>query len=243
MTSGADHHAWDTTWESGPANKVVGFDAPTFQNYIDCIKLEFIGRDMPRQGSAIEVGCGSARLLLRVGFGSQLELFALDSSLPALRLARANASSVRIPLHVVGGDAYSIPLATGSCDLVLSGGLLEHFKDPFPILSEMIRVLRPGGTFYADVVPRRFSLFRLLELPRLVSSPWMMPGVYESTFGPSRYRAWLERLGCKEIRIQSGGVYPPLKPAFWSRWTRFLDGTFVARLLGWYFMIVAKKAD
>ena len=50
-------------------------------------------------------------------------------------------------------DARILPFKNASFEVVLSGGLLEHFPDPLPVLTEMVRILRPGGIFYADVVP------------------------------------------------------------------------------------------
>ena len=40
---------------------------------------------------------------------------------------------------------YSIPLADDFVDLVVSGQTLEHVKNPFRMVAEMARVLKPGG--------------------------------------------------------------------------------------------------
>ena len=125
---------------------------------------------------------------------------------PGRRTAEATGTS----LHRVRADALALPLADASCDLVLSGGLLEHFADPRPVLAEMVRILRPGGTFYADVVPRKVSFYRVREAPRILRSPWLLPGVYESPLGPGPYRRLLGELGCEAIRTRGAGFYPPV---------------------------------
>jgi SAM-dependent methyltransferase len=232
--------AWDRDWVSHPD---VGdsLDAPTLANHIDRLKLDFLGADLPRAGRALEVGCGSARLLARMGRAAPLELVALDPAPNALGVAERTAAIAGVRMQRVRGDALSLPFPDASFDLVLSGGLLEHFREPEAVLGEMVRILRPGGTFYADVVPRKFSIYRLREYPRMARTEWFMPGVHESSHGPGRYARALEQLGCTSPRVRGAGVYPPRTGTALARLAARLDGTPVADLFGWYFMIAARR--
>lgn len=232
--------AWDRDWVSHP-NRDDSPHAPTLPNWIDERKVDFLAGDLPRTGRALEVGCGSARLLARMGRTAPLDLVALDPAPNALALARHTARLFDVRMRCVSGDALSLPFADGSFDLVLSGGLLEHFRDPEPVLAEMVRVLKPGGTFYADVVPRKFSFYRVLEYGRIRRTEWFMPGVYESRLGPGRYVKALGEMGCDRVRVRDAGVYPPRFGRRMAAATRFLDGTPIARWLGWYFMVAARR--
>ena len=65
----------------------------------------------------------------------------------------------------VYGDAAAIPLSAGSVDTILCTEVLEHVPDPDRVISEIARVLRPGGIaictapfFYP--VHDRFDFFR-----------------------------------------------------------------------------------
>ena len=49
------------------------------------------------------------------------------------------------------GDALAIPLADGQADIVIATDLLEHFVDPPALVTELMRVLRPGGRLLASV--------------------------------------------------------------------------------------------
>lgn len=49
----------------------------------------------------------------------------------------------RQPDVAVQGDGCALPVATGSVDLCHSSNVLEHVPDPWAMLSEMARVLRP----------------------------------------------------------------------------------------------------
>lgn len=238
---------WDESWQ-GAADRVVPPDVPSFENDIDTRKVEFLGPRLPRTGKALEVGCGSARLLCRMGREAPLELFAVDNVPTALALAEATARVFGVQVKPVTGDALALPFETGTFDLVLSGGLLEHFPDPEPVLAEMVRVLKPGGVFYADVVPRRVSWYRWTEAVRMLRSEEMSPGVHESDHPSPRYVRWLERLGVEAIEVAPAGIYPPWVTRLSTprrRWLTdklaVLEKTRFAERLGWYFMISGAK--
>lgn len=48
-------------------------------------------------------------------------------------------------LNGVRGDATTLPFADGTIDAVFTSNLLEHVPDPYAVLSEVERLLRPGG--------------------------------------------------------------------------------------------------
>jgi SAM-dependent methyltransferase len=233
--------SWDVVWQGAIDDRPPDLDAPTLDNDIDRLKVEFLKPVLPQSGRALEVGCGSARLLARVGRAASLELFAVDSSPKALEVSQATAAMIGIPISARQGNADALPFDMGSFDVVLSGGLLEHFEDPRPILAEMVRVLRPGGVFYADVVPRKLSLFRIKDSLRLLTSPWMLPGVYESKLGEGYYRKVLTELGITDLVIESCGVYPPGASVATAHRTEKLNGSWLASLAGWYFMIRGRR--
>jgi SAM-dependent methyltransferase len=47
-------------------------------------------------------------------------------------------------------DAHRIPLATGSVDAVVVQAVLEHVLDPWQVVAEIHRALRPNGVVYAE---------------------------------------------------------------------------------------------
>ncbi|WP_040494216.1 class I SAM-dependent methyltransferase [Ilumatobacter nonamiensis] len=52
---------------------------------------------------------------------------------------------------VLRGDATKLPFADGSFDKVITSEVLEHIQDDVTAIAEMVRVLKPGGTFAATV--------------------------------------------------------------------------------------------
>lgn len=47
-------------------------------------------------------------------------------------------------VDVVMPAEYSIPLDDNSADLLISGSCLEHVKNPFRLMKEAVRILKPG---------------------------------------------------------------------------------------------------
>jgi len=240
-----DRAAWDRELD----DDVLFFpDRRDVYNFIDLTKLEFIAPRLPATGRALEVGAGSGRLLVRCGLLGALQLFALDYSPAAVRAVTTNYARAGLWGSAVLGSAESLPYSTSSFDLVISGGLLEHFRDPTRVVEEMVRVLKPGGVFYADIVPRKFSIFRLREWFRMRSSVYLSEGIFESDLSLSYWRGLLERAGLTDVRAIGAGIYPPhtmrWRPELEWRLRRVyarLDGTRVAEWLGWLYLCSGKK--
>ena len=218
-------------------------------NFIDETKIRYLRPMLPASGNAVEIGAGSGRLLIRAGLERPYRLVALDYAVYAMRAVRENAQRAGRDVELALGDARALPFRDASFDLVLSGGLLEHFRDPLPVLAEMARILRPGGLFYADIVPRKVSLYRWAERGRMRRSEHMAEGIYESGLKKGAWARLIREAGLADVRVISAGVYPPYTFRGYDRLTwkyadliRSLDGTAVADVLGWFYMATARKA-
>ncbi|MFQ5911350.1 MAG: methyltransferase domain-containing protein [Thermoplasmata archaeon] len=54
-------------------------------------------------------------------------------------------NSELVDLHYPRVDAHSLPFRDGSFDWVLTDQVLEHIENPFQVVEESRRVLKPGG--------------------------------------------------------------------------------------------------
>jgi SAM-dependent methyltransferase len=117
----------------------------------------------PRPGLRwLDVGCGtgalSAAILARHAPAS---VVAIDPSAGFLALAREQLGD---RARLLAGDAAALPVEAGSCDLLVSGLVLNFVSDLPAALAEMRRVLVAGGEVaayvwdYADAmqITRRF---------------------------------------------------------------------------------------
>lgn len=114
-------------------------------------ELDLLARCVPLADCRIlELGCGAAalaRALVRRFPGSHVTALEVDQ-----RQHEKNLAEPQPGLHFVAGGAQDIPCADASADLVLMLKSLHHV--PMPLLgralSEVARVLRPGGHLYVS---------------------------------------------------------------------------------------------
>ena len=217
-------------------------------NFIDETKVRYLRPLLPPGGNALEVGAGSGRLLIRLGRERPYRLVALDYAPYAVRAVRENLRRSGQPGDAIFGDALALPFADASFDVVLSGGLLEHFREPGAVIREMVRLLRPGGLFYADIVPRKVSLYRWSERGRMASDEHLSAGIYESDLPKRAWAALARDAGLRDVRVVTAGVYPPFtlrgfERLIWryGRFLRALDGTPIADALGFFFMLTGRR--
>jgi ubiquinone/menaquinone biosynthesis C-methylase UbiE len=73
---------------------------------------------------------------------------AVEPSAVARKLAAERLAASTVPVEYIGGDAQALPLADGSVDHVVSVLTLCTIPAVDRALTEIRRVLRPGGAFH-----------------------------------------------------------------------------------------------
>ena len=176
----------------------------------------------------LEIGCGTAFVSLyfaKRGF----EVTCLDTSKEVLAVAEKNFKSEGQSGKFIVGNAEKLPFKDNSFDIVMSFGLLEHFSDPKQAILEMVRVLKPGGLFFADIVPARFSVQSLGNLfnSLVVLGFWLVvkgqlktawqkfihsykPEYYENSFSWREYRAMMIESGLWKVEVGGNRPVPRL---------------------------------
>ena len=109
-------------------------------------------------GPLLELGCGTGRVIVPVA-RTGVPVVGIDRSAPMLAYARRRAR--RLPAasrpELVRGDIRFLPFESRAFSAVMAPyGILQSLtkeRDLVATLSEVARVLRPGGTFGLDLVP------------------------------------------------------------------------------------------
>lgn len=86
-----------------------------------------------------------------------------DVSPTSLRLGAAEATKLGFPsATLVAGDFHDLPFSTGFFDLVFCASSIHHTFRPWRVLSEMMRVVRPGGVVRVENEPvgRQFCFYQ-----------------------------------------------------------------------------------
>ena len=124
--------------------------------------------NLPAYSHILELGCG-AGYLWRENRSRTLEGWEItfsDLSLGMVQEAHRNLGGEQCRFRFVALDSQHIPFASETFDAVISNHMLYHVPDKARALSEIRRVLRPGGSFYATTVGQA----HLRELNVLIGS-------------------------------------------------------------------------
>lgn len=106
------------------------------------LRLAGLARGM----TAVDVGCGSGAVARIMAEMTGAAVVGIDMNGPRIEFARSLAASPQSQLTFIEAPAESIPLADNCVDFCWSRFFFEYQKSIKPALSEMIRVLKPGGT-------------------------------------------------------------------------------------------------
>jgi ubiquinone/menaquinone biosynthesis C-methylase UbiE len=150
----------------------------------------------------------------------------LDNSAPGTAMGRRNFRRAGREGKYLVGDMCSLPFDDGSFDIVFSDGVLEHFESIERPIKEMVRILKPGGVFAAEIVPRKISCQTLgnveifcarlakrifsLQIRRAVSESHAEWDIYENSIPPGEYVRMLRQEGVDDAQARASSPFPNL---------------------------------
>jgi ubiquinone/menaquinone biosynthesis C-methylase UbiE len=154
------------------------------EGVIDALALR---AEVGAESTVVDVGTGTGFIAAGIAPRSG-HVLGVDSSPAMLGVAAGNLAALGISNTVlIEGSVDALPLADNSVDAAVANMVLHHAPDPTAMLSEMARVVRPGGVvaitdevehsyewmrteqadlwlgFTADAVAAFFTRARLLE--------------------------------------------------------------------------------
>jgi len=157
---------WRYSWEAWAEKSDYGPDIrqhkeerqPLYRLLLDSLRAA-PGRPI----RVLEVGCGTAIDCHLLAQDTRVQATALDRSIQSIQIARKIANGFPHSAKLLVGDASHLCFPDETFDLVFSQGLLEHFRNPRPLLLEQARVLKRSGSLIVDV-PQTFAGFGLYSL-------------------------------------------------------------------------------
>jgi SAM-dependent methyltransferase len=117
------------------------------------------------------------------------------------------------PLTQIVADAHRIPLASESVDAVVIQAVLEHVLEPWTVVGELHRVLKPEGLVYSDV-------------------PFMYP-VHEGPYDFMRFTDSGHRALYKDFEVVDSGVLRGSGTYLSWSFLTFVNSLTRARASGW----------
>lgn len=108
-------------------------------------------------GRLLDVGCGTG-FILRLAVDIFERVDGIDIT-PEM-LARIPDLGPKVTIQLA--EAEQLPFPDNTFDVVTAYSVFDHLVDYRIALREIARVLRPGGIFYADLIPNR-QFWRMLQ--------------------------------------------------------------------------------
>ncbi len=140
----------------------------------------------------------------------------------------------------VRGDGARLPFPEGAFDAVFALDVLEHVDDEQRFLSELLRVLRPGGRLILTTPHERIRIFPGLLTPWVnrrwqhYRTPGYMPEVLQRMLAADHPR----RVRVRQLRTWTlRHLYLPLS-ASWRLWRRPTEP-----LVRWFAALDARQAE
>ena len=99
----------------------------------------------------LDVGTGTAQIPIElVSRAALLQVVAVDAAAHMLQLGLRNVirAGLTANIRLEEVDAKRLPHADRSFDWVISNSIVHHIPQPSQVLSEMVRVARPGGLLF-----------------------------------------------------------------------------------------------
>jgi len=206
------------TFDHGAVSRFNAWFFTAFDRYINhCSRhhkqaaFEGLGAD-----TVLEIGAGTGSNLGYLARGTHL--YAVEPSRAMHERLRRRCAAAGVELTVLGTGAESIPLPDASVDEVICSLVLCTAQDPSAVLTEVRRVLRPGGRFrFVEHVaaprpgPRSF-------VQRAIRRPWAW--IFEGCDPHRHTPEIIEQAGFSGVRLERRkfrrSVFWPVNTAVWG---------------------------
>ncbi len=124
--------------------------------FVRCMYPEIVGQVKELPGKNIlDIGCGNGNIIKMLETQRPGHYYGVDLSSEMIKEAEKRVSK-KVVLKLA--DVVSLPFADESFDILICNASFHHYEEPEKAISEMNRVLRPGGALILG--DPTFPLFR-----------------------------------------------------------------------------------
>ncbi len=171
------------------------------QNYIqDALPFLVVAKLLRGDAIALDVGTGTGDVLMQLGKVAR-KVIGVDSSERMLAECKARVEKAGLDnVELRPGDAEELPLSDGECDIAFCSMVLHHLAQPARGISEMGRVVKPGGrVVLIDLIRHEHEWAR-----ELMGDQWL-------GFTEQQIRRWLFEAGLEDVTYSTGAIDSPLE--------------------------------
>jgi arsenite methyltransferase len=191
--------AIQAAWASPIGSFVYDNAQALTRRFIAAWQLPIDWLDIPEGGVALDVGAGPGSITTSLAHAAGPDGLALGVDISEPMLARAVRAAAGPQVGFLRADAQRLPFRNETIDVAVSIAVLQLIPEPAAALSEIARVLKPGGRLALMVPTLRppVDLWRALPLPT--------GGAH--IFGEDEVGDILESNGFTSVRVKSVGTF------------------------------------
>jgi ubiquinone/menaquinone biosynthesis C-methylase UbiE len=153
--------------------------------------------------SVFEAGCGRGEDLVSLSMARSF-LIGLDYSTNSLKICKSKKRA-NCACDFILGDILHLPFRDNVFDMVFNAGVVEHFRNHFAPLREMVRVTGTGKSVVV-FVPNMFSWWvtckHLVNMLSKLTNKTKGWGVWEKSFNWFSLKKSGEFLGLESVRVE-----------------------------------------
>lgn len=154
---------WENTWKYKNVSDAIDprNEAPEnhFYQVLHALFVRALGAHCPPGARLIEIGCGGSRWLPYFHRTFGYSVSGIDYTEVGVRLSQLILNKAAVNGRIVQGDLFDPPSDwIEQFDVVVSFGLVEHFRSTSQVVSACARYLRPGGQMIT-LVPTMRGLY------------------------------------------------------------------------------------
>ena len=153
---------------------------------------------VPKNAMILDIGCGGGRTLRRLAaLAPEGNVVGVDYSAASVRVSReTNASEIKIGrVHIGQASVTALPFPDQTFDIVTAVETHYYWPDLPANVREVLRVLKPGGTFALIAETYRGGPFRLLY-------GIIMPLIRAAFLSDQEHRELLAQAGFTEVATE-----------------------------------------
>jgi ubiquinone/menaquinone biosynthesis C-methylase UbiE len=102
-------------------------------------------KSIPANGRVLEIAPGPGYFCIELAKLGTFEITGMDISKSFVEIARQNAARAGLKIDFRQGNASAMPFKESTFDFTFCQAAFKNFSEPVKAISEMYRVLRPGG--------------------------------------------------------------------------------------------------
>lgn len=170
--------------------------------------------NLPDKATVLELGCGNGELWAKnlCKIPKAWDITLTDFSAGMLEDAKKNLNSKRFKFKLV--DAQDIPYSKNSFDVVIANHMLYHVTDIDKAFSEIYRVLKPNGYFYASTVGKNHmkemrDIVKRFNSQEITTDSWNLTEKFQLENGLAEVSKWFKNVTLKRykdnLKVTSSG--------------------------------------